>query len=235
MWGNGSLPRCIHVRLQQRIMSGTGISRPMETSSGNFRDAQPEDQQFARFLETANQLGEHLNSIFNNGFAKIVANPSLTPHPVAQTEPATPTVENDDTFRRNVDRTEQSSKTRKTPLGEKTEQPQSPSLGIESSLVVRLHFAEAMMVLMFNVLSEPQQSSIKRHFDDLLRRSENVEVMGVPPSTFQGYRDTLRAMQNMLASNPTPEAMATALAHDFAKRYSARPKGDDGAAPPPAG
>jgi hypothetical protein len=59
--------------------------------------------------------------------------------------------------------------------------------------------------------------------------------MGVPPSTFQGYRDALRAMENMLASNPTPEAMAVALATDFAKRYSARPKGGDGATPPPSG
>ncbi len=76
------------------------------------------------------------------------------------------------------------------------------------------------MVLMFNALSEPQQASIKQHFDDLLKRSENVEVMGVPPSTFQRYRDALRAMQNMLASNTTPEEMAVALATDFAKRCS---------------
>jgi hypothetical protein len=93
-----------------------------------------------------------------------------------------------------------------------------------------------MMVLMFNVLSEPQQASIKRHFDDLLKRSENVEVIGVPPSTFQGYRDTLRAMENMLASNPTPEVMATALAHDFAKRYrSASDRGNAPIPPPSAG
>ena len=194
-----------------------------------------EDQQFARFLQVANQLGENLDTIFNNGFAKIVANASLTPHPLAQTEPARPSAENDASSRTNIDRAEQSNKNRKKSLGEETEQPHSPSLGIESSLVARLHFAEAMMVLTCNALSEPQQASIKRHFDDLLKRSENVEVMNVPPSTFQRYRDTLRAMQNMLASNPTPKAMTTALAHDFAKRYSARPKGGDGATPPPAG
>ena len=49
----------------------------------------------------------------------------------------------------------------------------------------------------------------------------------MPPSTFQRYRDALRAMQNMLASNPTPEAMATALAHDFAKRYSSASNKDN--------
>ena len=91
------------------------------------------------------------------------------------------------------------------------------------------------MVLMFNALSQPQQTSIKQHFDDLLKRAVNVEVMGVQAETFQAYRDALGAMQGMLASNPTPEAMAIALAHDFAKRYNARPKGGDGATPPPAG
>jgi Fe2+ transport system protein B len=119
-------------------------------------------------------------------------------------------------------------------LGEKTGQPQSPSLGIESSLVVRLHFAEAIMVLMFNALSEPQQASIKQHFDDLLKRAVNVQVMGVQAETFQGYRDTLRAMKDMLASNPTPEAMATALAHDFAKRYSSTNDRGNAPIPPPS-
>jgi hypothetical protein len=79
---------------------------------------------------------------------------------------------------------------REGPFKEQTEQPQSPSLGIESSLVVRLHFVEAMMVRMFNALSESQQASIKQHFDDLLKRSENLEVLGVPLSLFRAYRGT---------------------------------------------
>jgi hypothetical protein len=84
------LLHCIHVRLRQRIMSDTDISRLMETSSGNFQGAKPgrsEDQQFARFLEVANQFGEHLDTIFTIEFAKIVANPSLTPHPVVYCGP----------------------------------------------------------------------------------------------------------------------------------------------------
>ena len=122
----------------------------METPSvgASPSTARSEDQQFARFLEAANQLGEHLDTIFTIEFAKIVANPSLTPHPVASH-----TAENYGSSRKNVYDIEQSNKNRK---GEKTAKPQSPSLGIESSLVVRLHFAEAMMVLMFNALSEPQ-------------------------------------------------------------------------------
>jgi hypothetical protein len=210
----------------------------METpSAGNIQSETPpspgraEDQQFARFLEVANQLGDHLDTIFTAEFTKILANASLTPHPVVQTKSARPSAGSDHSFGKNVDGIERSSKKRKTSLGEETEQPHSPSLGIESSLVARLHFAEAMMVLMFNVLSEPQQASIKQHFDDLLKRSENLEVMGVQAETFQRYREALGAMQNMLASNPTPEDMATALAHDFAKRYRAN-SGGNGANPP---
>jgi hypothetical protein len=195
----------------------------METPSvgASPSTARSEDQQFARFLEAANQLGENLDTIFVAGFAKIVANASLTPHPVASS-----TAENDGSSGKNVVGIERSSEKRKNSLGEETKHPPSPSLGIESSLIVRLHFAEAMMVLMFNVLSEPQQDSIKQHFDDFLKRSESVEVMGVLPSTFQAYRDALSAMQSMLASNPTPEAMAVALAGDFAKRYGPNNRGN---------
>jgi hypothetical protein len=202
----------------------------MQTPSvGNFhREASSsntsEERQFARFLDAANELGGNLGTIFADGFAKILANAPQTKQPGASLPPeiASSGI---------VTRIEQGK--RENSLREN--QPSAPSLEIESSLVVRLHFAEAMMVLMFNALSEPQQLSIKRHFDDLLKRAENVEVFGVPPSTFQRYRDTLRAMGDMLASNPTPEAMAAPLAHDFARRHSARPKGGDGATPPPAG
>jgi hypothetical protein len=218
------------MRLQQRVMSYPRHIRPMETpSAGNIQSetppspGRPEDQQFARFLEAANQLGDHLDTIFTTGFTKILANASLTPHPVVQMKSARTSAESDDSFGKNVDR---SSKKRKTSLGEETKHSPSPSLGMESSLVARLHFAEAMMVLMFNALSEPQQASIKQHFDDLLKRSENVEVVGFPSSTFNTYRNTLRAMENMLASNPTPEEMAIALAHDFAKRYRANSGGN---------
>jgi hypothetical protein len=185
-----------------------------DSSSGSC----PDDHQFARFLKAADQLGgKELDTIFASGFAKIVANASLSPRPAA---------ENSCTSDKNLARIEGVTK-RKNLSGEETERPQSPSLGIEASLVERLHFAETMMVLMFNALCEPQQASIKQHFDALLERSENVEVMTAPPSTFHAFRHTLRAMGDMLASNPTPEEMAVALAGGFAKRYSsASRKGD---------
>ena len=185
-------------------------------SVGNFHREMPtrsEDKQFARFLEAANQLGGNLDTIFAVGFAKIIGNAPQTNQPGAA---LTPEIGSSG----NVTRIEQAK--RENSLREN--QPSAPSL-IESSLVVRFHFAEAMMVLMFNVLSQRQQDSIKQHFDALLERSENVEVMGVPPSTFHAFRDTLRAMGDMLASNPAPEEMAVALARDLAKRYSAKNRG----------
>jgi hypothetical protein len=197
-------------------------------SVGNFHRETPsrsEDKQFARFLEAANQLGGNLDTIFADGFAKIIVGNA----PQINQPGASLTSEIISSGK--VTRIEQAK--RENSLREN--QPSAPSLEIESSLVVRLHFAEAMMVLMFNVLSQRQQDSIKQHFDALLERSENVEVMTAPPSTFHAFRHTLRAMGDMLASNPTPEAMAAPLAHDFARRHSARPKGGDGATPPPAG
>jgi hypothetical protein len=188
-------------------------------SVGNFhREASPsataEERQFARFLDAAKQLGDNLDTIFADGFPKIIGNAPQTNQPGAS---LTPEIGSSG----NVTRIQQAK--RENSLREN--QPSAPSLEIESSLVVRLHFAEAMMVLMFNVLSQRQQDSIKQHFDALLERSENVEVRGVPPSTFYAFRDTIRAMGDMLASNPAPEDMAVALARDFAKRYSAKNRG----------
>ena len=170
-----------------------------ENGVAAVRSGTTQDRQFARFLEAADQLGEHLNANFDEFFEKIVVNAPRTASVPETSQPV----------RGNVYHIEHAIN-RKLPETS-IEKSQSSSLRLESSLVVRLHFAEAMMVLMFNALSEPQQASIKQHVDDLLKRSESVEVMGVLPSTFQAYRDALRAMQNMLASNTTPEEMAVAL------------------------
>ena len=81
---------------------------------------------------------------------------------------------------------------------------------VDASIIVRLHFAEAMMVLLFNASDEKHQDAVKRGFGRLL---------GTPTGTLQAYRDALSAMQAMLASNPEPEELADALADDFAKRF----------------
>jgi hypothetical protein len=88
---------------------------------------------------------------------------------------------------------------------------------VDASIIVRLHFAEAMMVLLFNASDEMQQNAVKRGFGKLLAKMDNLEKLGTP--TLQAYRDALSAMQSMLASNPEPEELADALADDFAKRF----------------
>jgi hypothetical protein len=85
---------------------------------------------------------------------------------------------------------------------------------VDASIIVRLHFAEAMMVLLFNASDEMQQNAVKRGFGKLLAKVDNLEKLGTP--TLQAYRDALSAM---LASNPEPEELADALADDFAKRF----------------
>jgi hypothetical protein len=90
---------------------------------------------------------------------------------------------------------------------------------VDTSIIVRLHFAEAMMVLLFNASDEKQQDAVKRGFGKLLAKVDNLEMLGAPKGTFQAYRDALSAMQAMLASKPEPEGLADALGDDFAKRF----------------
>ena len=90
---------------------------------------------------------------------------------------------------------------------------------VDASIIVRLHFAEAMMVLLFNRLDGKQQDSVERSFGALLAKVDDLEMSGTPPDAIQTYRDALSAMQSMLASNPEPEELADALADDFAKRF----------------
>jgi hypothetical protein len=72
------------------------------------------------------------------------------------------------------------------------------------SIIVRLHFAEAMMVLLFNALDVKQQRSVQQGFNSLSSKLENLEILGVQPGALQAYREALSAAQKMLASNPEP-------------------------------
>jgi hypothetical protein len=102
------------------------------------------------------------------------------------------------------------------PLGDLTTRLAST---VDTSIIVRLHFAEAMMVLLFNASDEKQQDVVKQGFAKLLAKVENLEMLGTPAGTVQAYRDSLRAMLAMLGSNPEPEEVAVALTDDFAKRF----------------
>jgi hypothetical protein len=79
----------------------------------------------------------------------------------------------------------------------------------------RLHFVEAMMVLLFDASDD----SVEQAFGRLSNRVENLEILGVPPEALRAYRDALRAVQKMLASNPEPGEIAVARGGDFAKRF----------------
>ena len=172
-------------------------------SVGNFhREASSsttsEERQFARFLDAANQVGDNLDAIFANGFAKIIGNTPQTNQPGASLTPEIGSSGN---------------VTRIAQAGENSlreNQPSTPSLEMESLLIIRLHFAEAMMVLIFGALNNSQRNSIRQHFATLLEKCDSLESLGVPPATIQAYRDALRAMENMLASNPKPEETAVA-------------------------
>jgi hypothetical protein len=89
---------------------------------------------------------------------------------------------------------------------------------LDTSIIVRLHFAEAMMVLLFNTLDEKQQESVVQGFGRLLTEVDVLENSGIPRATLQAYREALGQMQKMLESNPQPEELAVALGGDFAKR-----------------
>jgi hypothetical protein len=186
----------------------------METSHRNengvadLRSGTTQDRQFARFLEAADQLGEHLNANFDEFFEKIVMNASRT----------APVPETSQPVRGNVYHIGLAIN-RKLP-----EKSIEKSLRLESSLVVRLHFAEAMTALMFNALNKTKQDSIRQHFRTL---SKKCEIRGIPLATFHAYRDALRSMEDMLASNPQPEEMAVALSDDFVKRYARAGRHDD--------
>ena len=55
-----------------------------------------------------------------------------------------------------------------------------PNRAIDASIVVRLHFAEAMAILLFNALDGKQQSSVKQGLNRLMAKMENVATPGVP-------------------------------------------------------
>ena len=60
---------------------------------------------------------------------------------------------------------------------------------VDASIIVRLHFAEAMMVLLFNASDEMQQNAVKRGFGKLLAKMDNLEMLGTPTGTLQAYRE----------------------------------------------
>jgi hypothetical protein len=161
------------------------------------QEAQP-SQQYQRFLEAAERLGPHLESLFRKGFVQIVSpsrdkraevgvrrEPAVDPRgALVRPEHATPSNWQD-------------------PLSRAPSQtPESEAVDV--SIIVRLHFVEAMMVLLFNASDENQQSAIEQGGDRLSSKLGNLEILGVQPGALGAYRDALSAVQKMLASVAPP-------------------------------
>jgi hypothetical protein len=162
-------------------------------------------QQYQRFLEAADRLGPHLEGLFRKGFVQIF---SSTQNVVTEIgvhrEPAV-----DPGALVPPEHPKRADTLPGTPESE----------AIDVSIIVRLHFVEAMMVLLFNALDQKQQSSIEQGFGTLSSKLENLEILGLPPEALRAYRDALSAVQKMLASNPEPGEISVALGGDFAKRF----------------
>jgi hypothetical protein len=143
-------------------------------------------EQYQRFLEASDRLGPHLEGLFRKGFLQIVSS----------------------------SRDEQVGVHREQAVNQGGLMP--PQHATPSNWQdTRLHFVEAMMVLLFDASDD----SVEQAFGRLSNRVENLEILGVPPEALRAYRDALRAVQKMLASNPEPGEIAVARGGDFAKRF----------------
>jgi hypothetical protein len=176
-------------------------SRASLTLAPDFPDNEAGDeQQYQRFLNAANNLGSHLSDVFDHAFLKVISR-----------------VRNFDIGSPVSQVATQASSGIITPSAKSWNRRTMFALSLDTSIIVRLHFVEAMMVLLFNTLDEKQQGSVKQGFGELLAKVDDMETSGVPPGAIQAYRDALSAMQAMLVSNPEPEELAVVLADDFAK------------------
>jgi hypothetical protein len=199
--------------LERHTGKSTDFSRPATSESQETARA----REFQHFLEAVDNLGSRLTTCISNDASETV--PLWGEGSVAGQTP------NSDSA--------QASSGSVTPIGpalllkqgkkalsaKPVDQTAPISRALDGSLIVRLHFAEAMMVLLFNSLDEMRQSSIKEGFGRLLAEVDNLEISGASTETLRAYRDALSAMQNMLASNPEPKELAVALRGDFVKRH----------------
>jgi hypothetical protein len=186
---------------------GHDCSSPQKLNAGQ--------RQFQQFIDAANHLGSHMRDTFDDAFLQIVLNRQPDVSASAQMQVPSKRLSGNITSieaARSWNRRQMISQPLDEPLKEQAS-------SIEASMIVRLHFTEAMMVLLFNALGEKQQSSIKEQFGNLLKKVENLEILGTPPATLHAYREALSAMHKMLASNPEPEELAVALGDDFSKRF----------------
>lgn len=175
------------------------------------------EQGFRRYLQAA-ELGSHLTNVFEDALLQILSparridsNTGAADSAAAPTELRQRTVIPIESAKPRGNR-----RTMSAPAPNESATPLADAL--DTSILVRLHFAEAMMVLLFNTLDEKQQESVVQGFGKLVKKVDVLENSGIPRGTLQAYREALSQMQRMLESNPQPEELAAALGGDFAKR-----------------
>jgi hypothetical protein len=199
--------------------SRNSVPDPAQPNSGSdVPRSGASDRQFQRFLDAADNLNSHLASTYDDGFLKIiVAVDRAKSDNVAGTPSQAPSQRSSG----NVTPIENAKSWNKQHMAP----PASSDLTtreaatIDAGMIVRLHFTEAMMVLLFNALDGKQQDAIKQGFDTLLKEIENLDIKDAPPDAFKAYRDALSAMQKMLSSNPAPDELGVALSKDFIRRF----------------
>jgi hypothetical protein len=74
--------------------------------------------------------------------------------------------------------------------------PSFPADKLPSAVVVRLHFAEAMMMLLFNALDEKQRESVKQGIARVLDSVDTSEIPGGRQDIMRAYKDALTAMHS---------------------------------------
>ena len=187
------------------------VDRPRSTET-------PGEQAFRGFLQAADKLGSRLTNVCEDALLRVL---STARRINSNTGAANSGAALTELRRRTVIPIESAKPkgNRRTMSAPAPNEPASPLAdALDTSIIVRLHFAEAMMVLLFNTLDEKQQESVVQGFGKLLKKVDVLENSGIPRGTLQAYRGALSQMQRMLESNPQPEELAVALGGDFAKR-----------------
>ena len=133
------------------------LDRRGNTKSPSHKSA---DLQFARFLEAAERLGSSLDRYFDDLFVSIV----LAPACLAAEQPGGMSISSRGS-------SQSAAEIEPAIKRKKSLSPKLPHLsladGLDAPILVRLHFTEAMMVLLFNTLDAAQQKDSEAR----LRRS----------------------------------------------------------------
>ena len=102
------------------------------------------------------------------------------------------------------------------------DRPTEAAVAADEATNAALRFAEAMMIVLFSALDAKQRNALKRGFDSLLQKVENLDIAEASPGALQAQREILRAVEKMLAGKPE-RGLAIAPRSDIAKRSRAMP------------